>query len=88
MRYLNAEDILPAELLAQIQSYADGIYLYIPRRSDHRQSWGSSTRYREELRQRNESIRDLHRAGLKNEDLAERFHLSVKTIQRILRKQS
>ena len=85
MRYLNAEDILPAELLAQIQSYADGIYLYIPRRSDRRQSWGSSTRYREELQQRNESIRDLHREGLKNGDLAERFHLSVKTIQRILR---
>lgn len=85
MRYRKAEDVLPAELLAQIQRYADGVYLYIPRRSDHRRSWGNSTRYREELRQRNASIRFLHREGLNAAELAERFHLSVKTIQRILR---
>ena len=85
MRYLNAEDVLPAALLEQIQQYADGIYLYIPRRADHRQSCGSSTRYREELRKRNESIRHLHREGLDPQALAERFHLSVKSIQRILR---
>ena len=85
MRYQKAEEVLPAELLAQVQKYADGVYLYIPRRADHRQSWGNSTRYREELRQRNESIRFLNREGLTAEELAERFHLSVKTIQRVLR---
>ena len=85
MRYQKAEEVLPAELLAQVQKYADGVYLYIPRRADHRQSWGNSTRYREELRQRDESIRYLHRAGLGAAELAERFHLSVKTIQRVLR---
>ena len=85
MRYLKAEDVLPAELLAQVQKYADGVYLYVPRRADHRQSWGNSTRYREELRQRDESIRYLNRQGVCTEDLAERFHLSVKTIQRVLR---
>ena len=87
MRYLNAEDVLPAALLEQIQQYADGIYLYIPRRAAHRQSWGSRPRYREELRQRNDSIRHLHREGLGPEALAERFHLSVKSIRRILREQ-
>ena len=85
MRYQRAEDVLPAELLAQIQKYTDGGYLYIPRRADHRQSWGNSTRYREELRLRNESIRYLHREGLGAGELAERFHLSGKTIQRVLR---
>ena len=85
MRYLKAEDVLPAELLVQVQRYADGVYLYIPRRADHRQNWGSSTRYREELRQRNESIRFLNREGMTTEELADRFHLSVKTIQRVLR---
>ena len=84
MRYLKAEDVLPAELLAQVQYYADGVYLYIPRRAAHRQSWGNSTRYREELRQRNESIRFLNREGMTTEELADRFHLSVKTIQRVL----
>ena len=85
MRYQKAEEVLPAALLAEVQKYADGVYLYIPRRADRRQRWGNSTRYREELQQRNESIRFLHREGLGNEELAERFHLSVKTIQRILR---
>lgn len=85
MRYQKAEDVLPAELLEEIQKYTDGVYLYIPRRADHRKSWGNSTRYREELRQRNESIRFLSREGLGAEALAERFHLSVKTIQRVLR---
>ena len=85
MRYQKAEDVLPAQLLAEIQKYADGVYLYIPRRPDHRKSWGNSTRYREELELRNESIRHLRREGLNAEELAERFHLSVKTIQRILR---
>jgi DNA-binding NarL/FixJ family response regulator len=82
---LKAEEVLPAALLAEIQEYADGVYLYIPRRADHRRSWGNSTRYREELKKRNESIRYLHREGLNAEELAERFHVSVKTIQRILR---
>jgi DNA-binding NarL/FixJ family response regulator len=82
---LKAEDVLPAQLLAQVQEYADGVYLYIPRRAGHRQRWGNSTRYREELKKRNESIRHLHREGLNAEELAERFHLSVKTIQRVLR---
>ena len=85
MRYLKAEDVLPTQLLAEVQKYADGVYLYIPRRADHRQNWGNSTRYREELEQRNESIRTQHRAGMTPRELAERFHLSVKTIQRILR---
>ena len=85
VRYQKAEDILPAELLAEIQKYVDGVYLYIPRRADRRQSWGNSTRYREELRQRDESIRYLHREGLSVTELAERFHLSEKSIWRILR---
>ena len=85
MRYQKAEDVLPAQLLAEIQKYADGVYLYIPRRPDHRKSWGNSTRYREELQMRNASIRFLHREGLSAEELAERFHLSVKSIQRVLR---
>ena len=85
MRYQKAEDVLPGELLAEIQKYADGVYLYIPRRIGHRKRWGNGTRYREELCLRNESIRCLHREGLSTRALAERFHLSVKTIQRILR---
>ncbi len=84
MRYQKAEDVLPAELLREIQKYVDGVYLYIPRRTGEKRGWGSTTRYKEELRQRNESIRDLNREGVSVDTLAERFHLSEKSIRRIL----
>ena len=33
MRYQNAAELLPAELLEALQGYLDGGYLYIPRRA-------------------------------------------------------
>ena len=30
MKYINANDVLPANLLEQIQEYVQGEYLYIP----------------------------------------------------------
>lgn len=30
MRYMKAADVLPPDLLAQVQAYIDGEYLYIP----------------------------------------------------------
>ena len=35
MRYQNAAELLPAELLEALQGYLDGGYLYIPRRAEH-----------------------------------------------------
>ena len=32
MRYMKAADVLPPDLLAQVQAYIDGEDLYIPRR--------------------------------------------------------
>ena len=32
--YTNADRILPRELLDAIQQYADGVYLYIPRKAE------------------------------------------------------
>ena len=40
MRYQNAAELLPAELLEALQGYLDGGYLYIPRRAEHRRAWG------------------------------------------------
>ena len=34
MRYQNAAELLPAELLEALQGYLDGGYLYIPRQED------------------------------------------------------
>lgn len=40
MSYKKANNLLPAELIALIQNYVDGEYIYIPRRQDSKKSWG------------------------------------------------
>ena len=42
MRYMKAADVLPPDLLAQVQAYIDGEYLYIPRRETNRKTWGAA----------------------------------------------
>lgn len=43
MRYLNASDILPDELLREIQKYTQGEAIYIPREQERRK-WGGELR--------------------------------------------
>lgn len=85
MGYIKAEDILPPELLRRIQEYAEGRLLYIPRREARRSGWGSLSGARLRLQRRNARIRDERRAGSSVSELAERYYLSEKSIQRILR---
>lgn len=87
MRYIKAEEVLPAELLKQVQQYVDGVYIYIPRKQGSKRSWGEGTGYRRELRQRNQAIRLEYRTGTPPTVLAEKYHLSCKSIGRILREQ-
>ena len=85
MRYIKAEEILPEELLRQVQEYVDGSYLYIPRKPENRRAWGQDTQYRQELRQRNACIRHDASHGMGVTVLCEKYHLSEKSIRRILR---
>lgn len=84
--YQKAAEILPRELIEQIQKYADGICLYIPRREDARRNWGEGTEIREELRIRDQSIFEDFLRGISVSELAVRYYLSEKSIQRILAK--
>ena len=85
MSYIKAEDILPKEVLEQIQKYVDGQAIYIPRKAENRRTWGDNTAYKAELRMRNGMIRRAHQQGSSIVELAEQFHLSEKSIRRILR---
>ena len=57
MSYIKAEEILPEELILQIQEYIDGVYIYIPRKPGTRHTWGQETDYKVELKTRNDHIR-------------------------------
>lgn len=85
MSYIKAEDILPEEVIALIQQYVDGESIYIPRKAGKRLSWGCNTDYRAELRRRNECIRREYAQGASVQRLAKRYHLTDKSIRRILR---
>ena len=85
MSYVKAEDILPKELIEAIQQYVDGRSIYIP--TKERQDWGTKTDTRRFLKERNEEIYDSYLQGLSLHELAVKYALSVKSIQRILRNQ-
>ena len=85
MSYIKAEKILPEELIRQIQEYIDGVYIYIPRKPGNRYPWGQATGYKAELQARNDRIRSDPAAGVSIAALSQHYHLSEKSIRRILR---
>ena len=86
MSYIKAEEILPEELIRQIQEYADGVYIYIPRKPGTRHPWGQETDYKAELKLRNDRIRKDYASGASIALLSRKYHLSEKSICRILQK--
>ena len=87
MRYINATQVLPQNLLKEIQHYADGILLYIPRKSNCKRPWGADTSTRRDLAQRNGAIYEEYRSGVAVQTLSEQYFLSEKTIRRIITQQ-
>ena len=85
MSYIKAENVLPQELIKAIQQYVDGTTIYIP--CKEKQEWGSTTSAKRFFRERNERIYETYKSGMRPRELAQRFSLSEKSIQRILRNQ-
>ena len=85
MSYIKAENVLPQELIETIQQYVDGKLIYIP--CKEKQEWGTTTSAKAFFRERNERIYETYKSGIGLHELAGRFSLSEKSIQRILRDQ-
>lgn len=86
MSYMNAHDILPEELLKEIQQYVQGDLIYIPKPEAKRIKWGVLTGERQRLQERNEQIKTYFRKGVPLPELAEQYHLSIETIKKIIYK--
>lgn len=84
MKYRNADEILPKELLAQIQTYYDGGLVYIPKLDKARKKWGEQSGSRQLLIRRNQEIQRRFSNGEPIEYLAERFYLSPSSIKKIV----
>ena len=85
MKYKKASDILPDDLLREVQKYIEGEALYIPK-SKARKRWGENSGGRNFFVQRNEEIRDKFFRKVPIEDLAEEYSLSYDTIRKIVYK--
>ena len=84
MTYLNALHVLPPDLVAALQDYAEGQLLYIPKRRESRRAWGTKSGVRQLFGARNEQIRQNYLKGRRIGQLAEEFHLSEDSIRKIV----
>jgi hypothetical protein len=85
MSYLNADELLPPELLRAVQAYIQGSLVYIPRGGgEKRLGWGMRSGARESLDRRNRAIREAKLRGRRIDELAEEYGLSPGGIRKVL----
>lgn len=83
MRYENAKNILPKDLLIELQKYAEGKILYVPS-GDGKKEWGEVTGYRKRLQKRNQMICNKYKNGITVTELSEEYYLSIDSIKKII----
>lgn len=83
MKYKNAMHVLPDELLREVQKYAAGEAIYIPKLQEKKR-WGEGSGARRFYEERNESIRQDHAAGRTMEELMDKYGLSGDRIRKII----
>ena len=84
MKYKNAKDIFPKNLLRQIQKYVSGELIYIPSDTQKKKEWGETSGYRRYLYERNRDIKAKFSEGATIEALAEEYHLSFDSVKKIV----
>lgn len=85
MGYVHALEILPQELIEEIQEYIDGQVIYIPKIKSNRCNWGEKTDTKAYFKERNIEICNSYKNGTTVFDLSEKYFLTPKSIQRIIR---
>ena len=83
MKYENAEDIFPEQLLRQIQKYVSGKLIYIPS-GNKRREWGETSGYKQYLLERNRNIINKFNTGVSIDQLSNEYYLSCETIKKIV----
>ncbi len=83
MSYINANIVLPKELIKEIQQYVNGVNLYIPKVPKTKITYNN---YQLEIYKRNQEIYEMFLQGIKVSELAVKYYLSDKSIYRILGK--
>jgi Mor family transcriptional regulator len=83
MKYLNALNVFPDDLMVEIRKYIPEGFLYIPK-VDKRKEWGSISGQKNELAHRNRIIYKAYQDGKTVIELSKEHYLSESSIYRIL----
>lgn len=84
MKYVNAADVLPAELLAEVSKYAGGRLLYVPILQE-KCSWGEKNGSKHYYQERNQRMKELFQKGEGLDKLSQIYGLSIETIRKIVK---
>lgn len=82
MKYRNAIELLPLELLQELQRYAQGEVIYVPKVK--RKPWGEGTGTKTFYSQRNADIRNRFSHGAGLEKLSEEYFISEDAVKKIV----
>lgn len=85
MGYVQALEILPHELIEEIQKYIDGQIIYIPKIESKKCKWGEMTSTKKYFAQRNLEIYNSYKEGKTIFELSQKYFLTPKSIRRIIR---
>ncbi|MDP5276777.1 CD3324 family protein [Chengkuizengella axinellae] len=84
MKSVKANEILPDELLIELQKYVQGETLYIPKAKKNYRKWGSLSGGRKAIDERNASLKSKFNLGQTIDQLADEYFLSTETIKKIV----
>lgn len=85
MKYINAADVLPKDLLNEILNYVDGELLYIPI-SGKKKSWGENSGSKKYYEKRNKEIINQYKNGMAINDISKKHCLSYDSVRKIIKK--
>ena len=88
MKYVNAKDVLPAEILSEVQKYTCGTLIYVPKHEGKKAHWGQLSGSKKLVYNRNEKIAEAYRSGTKVHDLMRMYCLSEASIKKLYMKEN
>lgn len=86
MSYKNGGEILPPNLLKELQQYIQGEIIYIPKPQNQKAAWGSKSGYKAMILHRNQKIFETYLNGDSIDSIAADFYLSEDSIRKIITK--
>ena len=84
LRYVNAKDVLPPDILAEVQKYTGVVLIYVPKDDTKRVAWGQQSGARAQMFTRNRKIAEAHQQGATIYDLMSDYCLSESSIRKII----